>query len=268
MQLLKNDIEFIKNNKLQFISFKYLGDNGCIQQIDIASNNIEQIDTFLDRSECVLKPIDGKKFIDPFRSFPTASFFCENIASKNNYRQLAIKLFNEAQQTTISSLMAEISFWIIDDSCATKNNDGAYSIDKHANLRSDIVATLEGINIKTGSCCQDSYSGASIISVKGKNIIDLSDNLIITKFIIANMADSYGLRAKFKYPDNNISNIALLLSTNDKKYIDILLGKKQTNIEDIKIKTTHLYKNSLEMKLVCSDAFIPYIALTKLLNSD
>ena len=65
MQLSKDDIEFIKNNKSQFVSFKYLGDDGCVKQIDLNASNIKQIDTSLDRSECVLNPIDGKKFIDP-----------------------------------------------------------------------------------------------------------------------------------------------------------------------------------------------------------
>ena len=280
MKLSKDDIEIAKQNKSQFVSLKYLGDDGKLKQIDISINNIDEALSLVDNNEINLKTIKNKSFIDPFRSFPTTSFLCENIASKHNMRQLLIEL---SPTTSIAnkSLAAEISFFVEGEDLSNNYKFAADQVDPNANLRSDIINTLENINIKTGIYFHGSNGGESVITIKGEDIIDLSDNILIAKFIIANVTDSYGLKAKFIEPNNRASNINLLIQgtqTNieelpniiEKNIKQIDLLAKNNNFSILKLKKTYLYVTNTsnimcKISLVCEDSFDPYITFAALL---
>lgn len=281
MQLSKSEIELVKQNKSQFVSLKFLGDDGALKQIDTSFNNIKEGNLFICSNKVNLKPIDKKNFIDPFRSFPTTSFFCENIASNYSPRKLASTLLSKASESFKPSLTAEISFWISENSALNQNSFSADPIDKYANLRSDIISTLESININTSIHFHGRTSEESVIGVRGENIVDLADNVIIAKFIIANITESYGLNAQFTLLDNKEANISIVLKGTVKE-MDKLLNAMQKNIEQLSLFSNkhhiygfelgemHSYKTTtpntvLKISLICSHLFIPYLAFAGLL---
>jgi hypothetical protein len=281
MRLSKTEIEIAKKNNSQFVSLKYVENNAELKQIDVFVNNLEK-EFLVCRNDINLKPIDNKNFIDPFRSLSTTSFFCENIANKYNSRKLATELLSKADEKFKSSFCAEISFWISGENNAQNNYEFiANPIDKYTNLRSDIISTLEGINIKTSVHIHGSTHGESIITIKGNDVVDLSDNIIITKFIIANIADSYGFTAQFNGLDNKITNLSLVIEGNNND-MDKLLYAMQKNIGQTSSFTSldsvygfelvgiNSYKITSEnvvvkISLICKNEFIPYFAFAKLL---
>jgi hypothetical protein len=236
MQLSKNDLKIIEENKSQFISFVYLDDNGCIKQFDIATKNISQGGKFFNHTKHFFKTIEGKSFVNPFRALATTSFFCENIASTKNLRSKATTSLKNATLPKDLLIMIGIGFQIDDP------EDFAHeAVDKYAPLRSDIMLTLENLGIKTDIHYYCSRLQASIIGISGQNIIDLVDNFFIAKFIIANITDSYGLSAQFK----PMSNFSLLIKTNNENYLSLLNKKLNNNISDsLKIREIASYKNN------------------------
>lgn len=282
MQLSESEIKLVKENKSQFVSLKYIGDEGGLKQVDASFNNINDGKLFVCSNEINLKPIDNKNFIDPFRSFPTTSFFCENIASKYNSRCLATKLLSKPQENFIGSLSAEISFWILEDETQAKGTLlSADPIDKYANLRSDIVSTLESINIGTTIHFHGSTCDESVIGIRGRDVVDLADNIIITKFIIANIADSYGFNIKFTALDSKKSSISIVINeqsdgignlsnTIEKNTKQTVLSLNKHHAYGFELGKIHLYKTTtsntvLKINLIFSDLFIPYLALADLL---
>ena len=278
MQLSERDIELIRQNKSQFVSLKYLDIDGVLKQIDASFTSLEERSLNICDDNINLKPIYNKGFIDPFRSFPTTSFFCENIASKMNSRMLATKLLKALNESIKSKLSIELSFWIANE-VDTGLTYVADPIDKHANFRSDVVSILEKIGVRTTSNFHGKTSAESVIGIWGDNIIDLADNLIVTKYIIANIADSYNLKAQFTFNSN--ANISLVIIRNMDEQNDIFLSM-QRNIEQLslissrfnnhsfKLLDLHNYKmtNSdvvLKIDLYCEGCFIPYLAFVELL---
>ncbi len=305
MQLLsESELKIIEDNKSEFVSFKYIDENGNLKQIDSFARNLNRINepnihksgiipskpkinlpnlnSFICNNEIKLKPINDKIFTDPFRSFPTTTIFCENIASEYNSRDLANNIITKEKHKFELNLSAEISFWTSKDPAQEETIFGSDIIDKYANLRSDIISTLESININTtihycGTCPEE-----SIIGIKAKNIIDLADNILITKFIIANIADSYGLKARFTKPNNcKKPNISIIIEDKPDE-ISNLLQNIKNNLDkesffSSKIQTysfelaeMNTYKidianNILKINLICGEIFVPYLALIDLL---
>lgn len=281
MQLSEAEIELARQNKSQFISLKYLDEDGLLKQVDTAFYNLEEEKLFFFNNEINLKPIDTKGFIDPFRSFPTTSFFCENIASKYNARKLSAKLLSKVAESFTPVLNAELSFWVATDEDQNDYTLIADPIDIHANLRSDIIATLEKINIKTTSHYHGITPAESVIGVRGNDIVDLADNIIIAKFIIANIADSYGLKAQFFFQP--LSNLSLVITGSkddinkicsliqENVELSSLFAKNNRNIYGFELNKLHNYKTTipnttiLRISLLCCNLFIPYLALAGLL---
>lgn len=278
MQLSGAEIKLVKQNKSQFVSLKYLDDDGILKQIDSSLESIEKRNLYICNDTINLKPINGKGFIDPFRSLPTTSFFCENIASKINSRKLAVTLLKDSNDSIKSKLSIELSFWI------TNNDDIALTYvadpsDKHANFRSDVVSTLEKIGIKTTSHFHGKTSSESVIGILGDNIIDLSDNLVIAKYIISNIADSYCLKASFTLDSN--ANLSLIIIGSIDEQNKIFLSMKK-NIEHLSLiasqfdnhgfKLLELHNHKItnsnaafKISLYSEDLFIPYLAFVELL---
>lgn len=236
MQLSKDELKIIEENKSQFVSFIYLDDNGCIKQFDQLAKNISKGSKFLNHSKHYFKTIEGKNFKNPFRALATTSFFCENIASAKNLRSKAAESLKNAKLPKDLSLMVGIGFQV-DDPEDFANE----AVDKYAPLRSDIMLTLEDLSIKTDIHYYCTRLQTSIIGISGKNIIDLVDNFFIAKFLIANITDSYGLSAQFK----PMSNFSLLIKTNDEAYLNSLNKKLKNNMSDsLKVQEVESYKNN------------------------
>ncbi|MDG1436423.1 MAG: hypothetical protein P8P83_01370 [Rickettsiaceae bacterium] len=285
MKLSRNELEIVNNNESQFISFKYLGDDGLLKQIDCSAKSLEENFPFANLKEISLQTIENKNFVDPFRSFSTTTFFCENLSSKHNSRQrLTALLSNNKELKNLESIdfATEISFWIDGQSSSIDQKFTTDPVDKFANLRSDIVATLERVNIKTGLHFHGKNSGESVITIQGNSIVDLSDNLLISKFIIANVADSYGFHAEFTPPNNDTSNIALLVKGTDHNIENIsaliernlnnthLLRKNNTS-PPFNLNKTCLYRglsssSAYKIELTCGDLSDLYLVFIDLLS--
>ncbi|NRB11133.1 MAG: hypothetical protein HRU35_05955 [Rickettsiaceae bacterium] len=203
MFLSTQNIDLIKKHESKFISFKYVDLHGNLKQFDTSShNNINNL-IYIEDLELNLRPILGKAFIDPFRAITTTTIFCENINVKQNFRKkLLEKLELSKTQNIKNDLSLEISFWLRDKVSNNSDDDllcCADPIDKYANLRSDIIQTLDDINLKTTLHYHGKTTAHSVIGILGSNFIDLIDNYYVSKFIIQNIAENYGKIAQFHY---------------------------------------------------------------------
>ncbi|PCJ24083.1 MAG: hypothetical protein COA94_07650 [Rickettsiales bacterium] len=281
MILSDEEIGMVQKNESQFVSFKYLDDKGVLKQIDTSFQNILDGKRFFSDDSINLKTIIGKAFIDPFRSFPTTSFFCENLTSKDNQRGKAIKLIDEYSEPDFVFLGAEIRFWVF-----KKINDcdkfTSGFVDPFANLRSDIIACMEKINIPTTTHNCGEIPTESVVGIEGNSIVDLADNVLLAKFIIANVTDSYGMSALFSC-DPSASNLALLARgntermtenarniTRDSAKIKEVTGLKTDNLKDSSVLTIHKAELNddlvnIKISMQTKGEFVPYLAFTELL---
>ncbi|MDC0864851.1 hypothetical protein OAP56_02760 [Rickettsiaceae bacterium] len=199
MELSKSEIKFIHEHNADFISLKYLDDNEILKQIDVSTKNLQESNLICGSDIVSLKAIKDKYFFDPFRSHPTVTFFCEKVMNSENARQALIKrIEGHNKKHKNSKIEAKINFEI-DNASNNNSDDNSFAsdpVDKYSNLRSEIVNILQNINIKTTNHFHGKSYSECIIGITGNDIADLADNIVITKFIIANVADSYALSAK------------------------------------------------------------------------
>lgn len=280
MKLSEDDKSLVQKHKTKFVSFKYLGNDGFLKQIDFSARTIEN-GNFFATSDLNLHPIKSKAFIDPFRSELTTSFYCENHdASTNNPRAVAGKIHNSANYPIFNEYFAQISFWVLDEA----SEDNGFSriadpIDQHANLRADIISTLESIGIEPTYHHHGKRNNESVIGVKGKNVIDLADNIVISKFVIANVSASYGICISFSFNENINLNLFLKSENTEigKVYTALTARSKQvstfstqTDEYFFELKEIHNYKVDnevmLHIELLTLENFIPYLCLVDLLS--
>jgi hypothetical protein len=282
MKLSEDNIELVHRHKAKFISFKYLGDDGFLKQIDVSTSSLVGTNILFAVSNLNLHPIKSKAFIDPFRSLLTTSFYCENHSSTVNPRRTAEKIYNSATHPSFNEYFAQISFWVADEFSGEKTSNLAYiadPIDQQSNLRADIIATLESIGIESTYHYHGRINNESVIGIKGKTVIDLADNIVITKFVIANVAASYSRTINFTF--NETINLSLFVK-NQKTQIDAIYSaltskSKQaptfsTQLDEyfFELKEVHHYKVNdeitLHIGLIVFEQFIPYLCLVDLLS--
>jgi len=300
MKLSEHDIELVRKHKAKFASFKYLGEDGFLKQIDVSTSAFVGNNILFAANDLNLHPIKSKAFIDPFRSLLTTSFYCENHSHAMNPRKTAERIYNSATHPSFNEYFAQISFWVVDKSSGDdvsayattqdtleielgkESNSLAYiadPMDRHANLRADIISTLETIGIESTYHYHGKTNNESVIGIKGKTVIDLADNIVITKFIIANVAASYGICINFTFNKN--INLSLFLKSQNTEinavYAALTSRSKQvstfsTQIDEyfFELKEIHHYKIDdeviLHIGLVVFEQFIPYLCLVDLLS--
>ena len=117
-----------------------------------------------------------------------------------------------------------------------------------------------------------------MVGIRGNDFIELADNIIIAKFIIQNVVDSYGLNVKFSCDSS--PNLTLLIQSN-KTIIDKIysaINVKQTailtdsqrakNFEIMALQRQEIgTKIALSIRLLCYNHFIPYLSFVELLLS-
>ena len=235
MQIPDEVIQLIQNHQCQFVSFKYLDDDGMLKQLDIAVQTIARCNNIWDYQGIQLNPIPYKVFIDPFRSVPTVSVYCEDASNANSVRQMVKNINLPDSLISQHKLAAEISFWINQNTTAANNFDNISDpIDQYANLRSDIVTILENIGIETTIHRHGPLSGQSIVGINGKTAIDLADNIVISKFIINNCAASYGFSTNFSSLDNtNLTLIIKELTKQNYKKIKTEINHRVFNLNSL-----------------------------------
>ena len=204
MQFLKEDIEILKKHESQFVSLKYPSLFGQLKQIDLSIGNVSQDMLANHNDQVFLRAVPKKAFIDPFRSLQTSFFLCENVALEKNVRSFLQKSLindNNTKLGELNSLILEMSFWLKDsDLDQNSKSDMSYLYstepdDIYANLRSDIIDTLENINVQTAYHYHGAQKSQCVIAIKGDDIIDLADNYLIAQYIIQNIATNYGKEA-------------------------------------------------------------------------
>ena len=204
-----------QESKAKFISFKFIDSSGQLQQIDsfIANLNFENDAVLL--CDLKLKPIANKFFLDPFRSFPTIFCLCENLAY--DLRSF-FKENLEIKHKQGLALECSIEFTALDKNNNSKDDNYGSSdflVDPHdklANLRSEIILALENALI----CSTHHYAtgfNRGVIGFKAKDFLELSDNFIVVKYIISNMAESYGKSVDFTLSSNNKVELENLVVT-------------------------------------------------------
>ena len=282
MKLSEDNIELVHKHKSKFASFKYLGDDGFLKQIDVSANSLVGTNILFAENNLNLHPIKSKAFIDPFRSLLTTSFYCENHGSTTNPRKAAEKIYNSAPCPSFNEYFAQINFWVADEFSGEKSSNLAYiadPIDQQANLRADIISTLENIGIESTYHYHGKINNESVIGIKGKTVIDLADNIVITKFVIANVAATYSRCINFTFNEN--INLSLFVKSQkreiDATYTALTSRSKQvptfsTQLDEyfFELKEIHHYKFNdevtLHIGLVVFEQFIPYLCLVDLLS--
>ncbi|GAB4162911.1 MAG: hypothetical protein Tsb006_1450 [Rickettsiaceae bacterium] len=280
MRLSEDDLKLIKDNDCQFISLKYLGEDGMLKQLDTYANTVvNSKQHFFNHNDIKLSAIKNKAFLDPFRSAPTASFFCENMSDRaHHHRRIADDIYKASRQSEEHKVSAEISFWFAEGNCNNSSLFASDPKDQHANLRSDIMSTLEDIGIQTTVHYHGEEDLQSVIGIKGSTVIDLADNLVISKFIIANCSASYGLNAYFTLPGKTNINLCLAVEQADieEKYSRLMArGIKAlsfaTQLPEYKFEVKKISKYmtteqvALNVGLETTNHFIPYFALLEFL---
>lgn len=273
MQLSEEIIEQIENNNSKFVSFKYVDAIGHLKQVDCSAKSITTNDLYLNNDHYDLTPIKSKIFNDPFRSHNTTTILCET-RPNNSLRQLINAEMQALNIQFDQNMRTEISFWIED----TNKTTGHYlyladPLDQFANLRSDIIDCLEKIGISTTFHYHGQSLLENVIGIKGNNILDLVDNYIITRFIIANVAESYGKNINF-FSDNT-TNIILNFSSNrpykaiedDMNILSYFINKKV----DIRLTFNSAKTISQDSHKICKvyinirDFFNPYLTFCPLM---
>jgi hypothetical protein len=273
MYLTNENLSFVKKNESLFVSMKYLDSKGNLNQIDSAAKNVladsNNHGFEINKNLCLL-PIASKAFPDPFRALPTTSFLCTNIVDELNVRKYAGKLIYDFSANMVASFEAELRFWV-----DGVDND-SFSCDPYdscSNLRSDILETLESINIKTTIHRVGDKAGECVIGFKGSDIIDLADNFILAKFVIANIAANYGQKISFNKGKNSNFKLILLCNNNDgKRFFDhfvannaLILGYNKilemNNLTSKSALRRRLFNDDckLEVKLTTDTNFVPYL---------
>lgn len=280
MYLSDKDIKKVKDSNCQFVSFKYLDNDSILKQIDIFASDISDQKIYDVTKIGDLKPIEDKSFIDPFRSSPTITFFCLDLANKNDPRQIITEAQEYSKNIFETDYFAEISFWTDTVSNDLQNYTFATDpVDMHANLRSDIVSILNRIGIKTTLHYHGKLNSESVIGVRGITPLDLADNILITKFVIANAASSYGLQIEFTNTDRH--NLKLFISHKQNENCDLelnstkaalnyLLESAKNSKESFALKKYNIFHSDARINLILEiqshEIFISYLFLSKLLQ--
>lgn len=228
MDIKKKIQNLCETHNVKFISFKYLDEDEFLKQVDVLYDKSQNLECFLEEYGDFV--FTDHIFIDPFRSHSTISVFC--IKNNSVIQDLREQIESFDNSSTYNSFSAEMKFWIFDNELdyhqpALKQSD---PFDLYANLRSDIIITLNEIGVKTGLHYHGTTKGENVISVKESGALQLLDTILVARFIVNNCVASYGMKNNFN--SNKSSNITLNYECQKKK-IQIkknLLGTGEKNI--------------------------------------
>ncbi|RTK92095.1 MAG: hypothetical protein EKK61_06310 [Rickettsiales bacterium] len=279
MELTEEIIQFVKTNNCQFVSLKYLGEDGILNQIDFSANNISALKNIFEQKNIDLVPIKNKFFQDPFRSASTLTVFCTNYAIARLRNEIErINSFEHLKN--ITNINTEISFWIIDD--INNHNNIQYvadPIDLGANLRAEIVQCLENIGISTTIHYHGKTEHEYIVGIQGNSLLDLADNITITHFIINNCATSYGKKVIFNQENNSNLSLIICYDCNNKENFHSLVATRLDKVFscsdsfsqfkfEIKRYTDYSNKDKLcfNIEILTHEYYLPYYLLIRVFN--
>lgn len=196
MSNFKHIHDLIEVTNCQFVSFKYFGKDGQIQQFDIPAKLIKGKEDYI-ATEFDIDIAESRVFVDPFRSMPTISVFCYK-RSGDNSNLVKLQKISDSHRNH-NNFQASISFWITNNEL--EPNDfvpmQADPYDLYANLRSEISVIADEIKINILSHHYGHSYGESVINISAENIFKLAEDILVAKFIISNCAASYNFQSSF-----------------------------------------------------------------------
>lgn len=278
MIISQEDIEKVKKNESKFVSLKYIDLHGNLLQLDMYCHHFISGNNNLAGKP--IKLIPDKAFSDPFRSFPTTSFLCENMEDNLNVRTNAHHLINQHNLDHYQNISAFIHFWIESKEQAETGELSslliADPVDKYANLRSDIIDCLENMGIRTSLHYHGFEFNECVIGIEGNNILDLADNIIIGKFVIANVARSYGQNVTFNNKNNHNMELNISLTQNLLEQFSHNISNNSDKIASLFLPATSDLLNinlvrqdnekNLKVLLKAGKTFNSYLAITSLIG--
>jgi glutamine synthetase len=219
MEIIDKILDLAKQYSARFLSLGFVDITGKLQQrnVIITSLNITKDIALIEDKK--LKLIEDKFFFDPFRSHPTIFCFCQDLSSEFDYRSNAKYSIDSALINHIPC-EGKLNFLL---HCQNKNLLPAYEyvesepLDKLVNLRSEIMDILDNIGIKTTYHYNGSDLCQCLIGMKANNLLDMADNIILAKYIIKNVAQSYGKYVTFTRNGEVPISIYLDLSSSNKE---------------------------------------------------
>jgi hypothetical protein len=122
-------------------------------------------------------------------------------------------------------------------------------LDQLINLRSEIIDTIENIGIKTTYHCDGSKPSQCIIGVESDNILDMADNIIIIKYIIKNVAHSYGKHVIFTRDKGVPLSVYLNLSNYSKDVAVYFCASISKNLDKAKPLNNVIIGDCIAVKL-------------------
>lgn len=205
-------IKFLKENSIKFIEFRFVDFIGKTHSI---TYNADKIDVLNDKETADLETI----FCDPFCVQPTAVILCNResrLVAKNAYNyMLSTKIANAAQcafeigfsifdeiKLKVNSYDSHVSLSTVKNYLNTKKRDYEYddsnfATDPLSDLRSEIILMMQESGIDNSFYHKKISSFLSSISVGNDNFLKSADSIQKSKFIIRNVAHSYGKTATF-----------------------------------------------------------------------
>lgn len=201
MYLNENTLAEIEKYEADFVSYKFLDANGRLQQIDALFNGVSEDEIHVCGKDLLLRPYFAIK--DPFRSMPTISILCENTGQTQSHRKRLEGCMVDFLQDIFSEKLLKINLWQSFFIKPLEINDSNNYIlaaepdDKFADMRSEIFSLLSEMNIDATFHYHGESKNESVIGISDENVVSLADRLIILRYIIRNVAISYGYQANF-----------------------------------------------------------------------
>jgi len=218
MEILNKILTLANKHSARFVSLNFVDFFGRLRHIDSIATNLNSENSLVMAGDKKFKFIEDKYFFDPFRSHPTIFCFCEEFLNMSSPRTSAKYFIEKLGVLDMISCECEINFLVYPkNNPILSNEDKSLSydeLDKEVNLRTEIIDILENIGIKTTYHCDGSKISECIIGIKAENYLEIADNILITKYVIMNVAESYGQNVIFTSEFDNNNRVALTLYLN------------------------------------------------------
>ena len=204
--------DLLASGEFQFVSFKYLDNDGRLKQFDMSAQSF--ISGYFEKKfgNKKIEIFNGAAFEDPFRSHSTLTVFGVLDGS------ICYKIRNDLAKLDqrLDDIEVAISFWVEDNELDFVDPELHQSDpeDIYANLRSEISLALEKIGIRVCQHYHGGSKGESVVTLEASSLCTIVDQLVIARFIIANCASSYGVKASLYY--KNLPNISFICNNVEK----------------------------------------------------
>lgn len=228
-------IQFIDENEIQLLNFRYVGEDGKLKTLNFVITSKDYLDSILStgervdgsslfsaisaaRSDLYVIPRFKTAFVDPFAEIPTLNILCsfytaEGKPLKNAPEQILRKANQQFKEATAYHFkaMGELEYYVINkgnDLYPAKNQKGYHSSSPFANWESLRVEAMQliaqsGGKIKYGHSEVGNFSAEDTdyeqheIEFMPVDPEDAVDQMIVAKWILRMLGQKYGAQISF-----------------------------------------------------------------------